>query len=208
MLSAEELVKELSPAPNGEERLTIVPVPDEQVLLKDGDASIDLRLGRWFRTIKQTSTNFIQLVKLTGNEEEFARSRQHFVPFGKKFTLHPGHFVLGATLEWLKLPKSLAAYISGKSSHGRSGLVIETAAGVHPCFTGCLTLELANVGIVPIQLYPGMSICQVFFHRVKPGSSDKRGKFSGQRKPTMPRPSIDPYLDALSFESTPKQPSE
>lgn len=198
MLSAEELVDELLPEPKGESRLTIVPVPDTQLLLKDGDASIDLRLGRWFRTFKQTSTNYIQLVKLPGKDEVFARSRQHFVPFGEEFTLHPGHFVLGVTLEWLKLPNTLAAYISGKSSHGRSGLIIETAAGVHPRFTGCLTLELANVGVVPIHLYPGMLICQVFFHRVKPGNAKSPGALSGNRKPALIPPKEDRVLDALS----------
>lgn len=47
----------------------------------------------------------------------------------------------------------------GKSSLGRRGLVIETAPGVHPGFSGCLTLELANVGEIPIVLKPRGRVC-------------------------------------------------
>jgi dCTP deaminase len=77
--------------------------------------------------------------------------RQHFVPFGQKFVLHPGRFALGSTLEWLRLPATMSGYVTGKSSLGRHGLIIETAAGIHPSFSGCLTLELANVGEVPLE---------------------------------------------------------
>jgi dCTP deaminase len=44
------------------------------------------------------------------------------------------------TLEWIRLPKNLAAYVTGKSSWGRRGLIPATATGVHPGFKGCLTL--------------------------------------------------------------------
>src|SRR2546423_810103 len=45
------------------------------------------------------------------------------------FVLHPREFLLGATSEWLKLPKQLCASVDGKSSLGRLGLVIHSTAG-------------------------------------------------------------------------------
>src|SRR5580704_1069060 len=54
-------------------------------------------------------------------------------------------------------------YIAGKSSLGRRGLIIETAAGLLPGFSSCLALER---GEVPIALLPGMRICQIFLYHV------------------------------------------
>lgn len=49
---------------------------------------------------------------------------------------------------------------------GRRELIIETAAGLLPGFSGCLALERSNVGEVPIALLPGMRICQIFLYHV------------------------------------------
>jgi len=86
--------------------------------------------------------------------------KHHYVHFGKEYFLHPRCFVLGVTLEWFKLPSWLGAYVIGKSSWGRRGLLIATASGVHPGFTGCITLEITNVAEVPIAIRPGMMIGQ------------------------------------------------
>jgi len=61
------------------------------------------------------------------------------------------------------LPRDLAAFVVGRSSWGRLGLVVATAIGVHPGYRGIITLELTNLGEVPILLYPGWPIAQVFF---------------------------------------------
>ena len=80
------------------------------------------------------------------------------------FILHPGEFVLGATLERVALPDDLVARLEGKSSLGRLGLLIHSTAGfVDPGFDGQLTLELSNVANLPITLYPGMRIGQISF---------------------------------------------
>jgi dCTP deaminase len=107
------------------------------------------------------------------------------VPFGRPFVIHPGRFVLAATLEWVKVPESLGGYITGRSSLGRRGLIIETAAGLHPCFSGCIALEITNCGEVPIALVPGMRICQVFFFRLSRRSPDNETSFGGRRRPTF-----------------------
>ena len=45
------------------------------------------------------------------------------------FILHPGEFVLGQTLEHVKLPDDLVGRLEGKSSLGRLGLLIHSTAG-------------------------------------------------------------------------------
>ncbi len=204
MLSADEIATALTLPPDDTTRLSITPMPDVRDIRSQGATSIDLRLGRWFRSFRQSQNSSVPLSVRGASgkallEVEASRTKQHFVPFGDKFVLHPGRFVLGATLEWLRLPGNLSGYITGKSSLGRHGLVIETAAGIHPFFSGCLTLELANVGEVPIEISPGMKICQIFLHLVSPTKNRPRtGGMSGQRKPTLPTPKPDVILEKIS----------
>jgi dCTP deaminase len=112
----------------------------------------------------------------------------------------PSEFVIGITLEWLKFPFDLSGYVTGKSSWGRRGLIIETAAGIHPGFTGCLTLELANVGAAPIKLSPGMQICQIFLHLVESSERASSTQFVGYRKPGLGQVAPDMTSTALSQE--------
>ncbi|MEG3148192.1 dCTP deaminase [Sphingomonas sp. RT2P30] len=226
MLNADEIRVALGHPEEHDDRLAIVPTPRIDGLVSRGGTSVDLRLGRWFRSFKPSKSSEaklwlepeVQPVHADKNglpsERQWAlpardavRTNEHFVPFGQNFVLHPGRFVLGVTMEWLSLPRTLSGYVSGKSSLGRHGLVIETAAGLHPGFSGCLTLELANVGEVPVAISPGMEICQIFLHRVAKSKSDDRGTFSGQRKPAISLPKHDSVFDRLRGVAPPAGPS-
>jgi dCTP deaminase len=110
------------------------------------------------------------------------------------FILHPGEFVLGSTLERVKLPNDVVARLEGKSSLGRLGLLIHSTAGfVDSGWDGHLTLELSNVANLPIAIYPGMRIGQISFLRMTTeadapyGSESTRSKYQGQRGPTPSR---------------------
>jgi dCTP deaminase len=166
--------------------IVIVPSPSKTGAQAGRSNSIDLRLGRWFLAIQQTRTTAIDLRASRRTEEfEASEGKLTYVPFGRPFVIHPGRFVLAATLEWVKVPESLGGYITGRSSLGRRGLIIETAAGLHPCFSGCIALEISNCGEVPIALIPGMRICQVFFFRLTCRSPDNETSFGGRRRPTF-----------------------
>ena len=81
--------------------------------------------------------------------------------------MHPGEFVLGSTLERVRLPDDLVGRLEGKSSLGRLGLLIHSTAGfVDAGWDGYLTLELSNVANLPITVYPGMKIGQISFLRM------------------------------------------
>lgn len=179
--------------------LSVVPEPNVAEIEKSGEASITLRLGRWFLVLRQSSQTYFD-VRLEPAElkAEARASKRYFIPFGKPFILHPGRFVLASTLEWIKFPATLGGYIGGKSTWARRGLIIETAAGVHPGFNGCLTLELANVGEVPIKIRPGMKICQIFVHAMPNGKLSSAGPLSGRRRPFLGAPKVDPVLNKLS----------
>lgn len=153
-------------------------------------SSVDLRLDRRFRVfhnhryphidVREPQPDLTELIEVPGDDEAFI--------------LHPGEFVLAATLERVRLGDDLVARIEGKSSLGRLGLLVHATAGfVDPGFDGHLTLELSNVATLPIAIYPGMRISQLaFFQLDSPaehpyGSPDVGSKYQGQSGPTASR---------------------
>jgi dCTP deaminase len=149
-------------------------------------ASIDVRCDRRFRVFRNSRYGFIDVKVPMPDLTELVETGDD-----EAFILHPGEFVLGATLERLTLGVDLVARLEGKSSLGRLGLQVHSTAGfVDPGFDGHVTLELANVSNLPITLYPGMKVGQVSFLAMttaaeKPyGSSGLGSKYQGQVGPT------------------------
>jgi dCTP deaminase len=184
--------------------LVITPTPDLRPLEGSGPGSVDLRLGTWFLTLREARMSHLPT---EGEASEWV-GKQHYVPFGCAYYLHPGSFVLGVTVEWIRMPAHLAGFVVGKSSWGRRGLVVVTASGVHPGFTGCLILELGNMGKVPIEIKPGTHICQLFVHRVEGDDSPGAdwSQFVGQRKPRMASIGIDDVARKLAARECPSRP--
>ncbi len=201
ILKADQIARELESPEDPEDPLVITPRPDFTYLQKSGAASLDVRLGRWFLACRQSRSGLLDVYERTSETPNEAKlTKAYYVPFGEGFVLHPRAFVLGVTIEWFRLPENRAAYVIGRSSWGRHGLIIATATGVHPGFTGCLTLELSNVGEIPITIKPGTTICQVFFHEVKLGEKKlvDRSSFIGRRKPTLGVIKLDQTAEDLA----------
>lgn len=203
ILKADQIAKELEKPTDVKDPLIITPQPYLEDLKKSGAASVDIRLGCWFLGYRPSRAGLFDVYEKKSavpNEDKLTKS--YYVPFGEKFVLHPRAFVLAVTMEWIRLPADLAAYIIGRSSWGRHGLTIATATGVHPGFTGCLTLELSNVGEIPITIMPGTTICQMFIHKVEIGTRDlnlvDRSSFIGRRKPTLGVIELDPIAEKLA----------
>ena len=132
-------------------RLVVCPVLDAEQI---GSASIDLRLGTEFMEVQRTQQGVLDPFSVQ-DEQRFN------VAFGNQLIIHPGQFLLGSTLEYLRVPRQLAGQVLNRSSWARNGLLVATAASVHPGFTGALTLELVNGGTVPLKLVTGTRICQL-----------------------------------------------
>lgn len=152
-------------------------------------SSIDVRLDRYFRIFENHRYSTID-----PSVEQADLTREVTPEDDQPFILHPGEFVLGATLEYVGLPDDLAARLEGKSSLGRLGLLTHSTAGfIDPGFEGHVTLELSNVATLPILLWPGMKVGQLcFFELSSPakhpyGSSGAGSHYQGQRGPTPSR---------------------
>lgn len=152
-------------------------------------SSIDLHLGEQFQVFRNSRYPYIDpSVEQRGLMDLVEASTE------EPFVLHPGEFVLGATVERVTLPSDIVARLEGKSSLGRLGLLIHSTAGyIDPGWNGTLTLELSNVANLPIVLTPGMAIGQISFMRMttpvdRPyGSPGLGSRYQGQVEPTPSR---------------------
>jgi dCTP deaminase len=152
-------------------------------------SSIDVRLDRFFRVFNNARYTHIDPALQQDDLTTLVE------PAGEEpFVLHPGEFVLGSTLEIVRIPDDLAARLEGKSSLGRLGLLTHSTAGfVDPGFSGHITLELSNVANLPITLWPGMKIGQLcLFQLTSPaehpyGSAVYGSRYQDQRGPTPSR---------------------
>jgi len=78
--------------------------------------------------------------------------------------IQPGKLYLGRTVEYTKT-KNYVPMLEGRSSIGRLGLFIHVTAGFGDVgFNGFWTLEIMCVH--PIKIYPGIEICQIFYHAI------------------------------------------
>lgn len=122
-------------------------------------ASIDLRLGNKFLIFKNTKHYVIDVKKPVDDLME-----EIIIKDGEPFILHPGEFALGNTFEKVGVADDMVGRLEGKSSLGRIGLIIHATAGyLDPGNYLKLTLELHNVGCLPIMLYYMMPIAQMSF---------------------------------------------
>jgi dCTP deaminase len=147
--------------PEVRDRLILMPLLDRGKQI--GPASLDLRLGTEFLLLRRTERPGLDPGTQVQQTIDAMTTRVD-VAIGDCLWLHPGQFVLGATLEFIQIPRDLGAYVVGRSSWGRDGLLVATAIFVQPGFAGCLTLELVNHGETPIALYPGSRIGQLAVH--------------------------------------------
>ena len=165
-------------------RIKITPPPDFETQL--GSCSLDLRLGHEFRVFRRTHVPCIDTQDM---KQAAALMEDVVVPNGKSFVLHPQDLVLATTLEWLEIGDDLVGRIEGRSSLGRLGIIVHGTASVFdPGWRGKPVMELGNLGVVPVLLYPGMRVCAFTFEEISskaetPYYLKKNRKYAGQKKP-------------------------
>ena len=141
-------------------------LPPEQF----GSCSVDFKLGNEFNVLRPV-----------------------IVEAGEPFILQPREFVLAITEEKLELADDVLGRLEGRSSLGRIGIIVHGTAGLFdPGWSGKATLELSNLGRMPVALYPGMRICSFTFEQLSTPSSvpyrtKPNNKYAGQTGPLASR---------------------
>lgn len=91
------------------------------------------------------------------------RYRRYTIP-PEGLVLHPNQLYLGRTVERTET-HNLVPMLEGRSSVGRLGLFVHVTAGFGDIgFCGYWTLEM--FAVQPVRVYPGVAICQIFYHSV------------------------------------------
>ena len=90
--------------------------------------------------------------------------------------LEPHRLYLARTVERTET-HNLVPMIEGRSSIGRLGLFVHVTAGFGDVgFAGYWTLEM--FAVQPVKIYPGVSICQIFYHEISGDVEEyKSGKY-------------------------------
>ena len=110
--------------------------------------------------------------------------------------LEPNRLYLGRTVERTET-HNLVPMIEGRSSIGRLGLFVHVTAGFGDVgFKGFWTLEM--FAIQPIRIYPGVSICQIFYHQIAGSISEYvSDKYQNNRdiQPSLMYKELNPAAD-------------
>lgn len=97
----------------------------------------------------------------------------------KGIILNPGRLYLGRTVEYTQT-KGYVPMIEGRSSIGRLGMFIHVTAGFGDVgFCGYWTLEISC--IQPVRIYPGIEICQIFYHEITGDVIEYNGKYQNSK---------------------------
>ena len=120
-----------------------------------GNEPYELRIGRF--VYKDFAPKY--LVAPPANKDALVFRR------GEEIICKPGGFLLWQTKEWVGTPEegaSLIAFIDGKSTRARTGLLVHlTAPTIHAGWAGNVTLEIANLGPFHFVLHEGDAIAQI-----------------------------------------------
>lgn len=168
MILSDETIKKMLK----NKELRIDPIKEDEQIQP---ASVDIRLGRQFLKVDE---NRIESMCL---QEEI----KYIEIESDEIIIPPNSFLLATTMEYIKLPNYLTAFVEGRSSIGRMGLFIQNAGWVDPGFEGEITLELYNANRLPIKLISGRRICQLVFALMDEETLNPYdGKYQKQRKAT------------------------
>jgi len=147
--------------------------------------SVDLRLSREVMRYRDASTYLTSVPNIRlGNAQQ---NEMEEVNVGARpyFTLEPGSFALGVTMERVKLPPHILGRVEGRSSIGRVGLFVHITAGfIDPGFDGRITLEFYNGARRPIEIPFGFRVCQLALQRLsepceRPYGQERGSKYVG-----------------------------
>ena len=151
-----------------EKKLEIKPLSKNAIQ----SASIDLCLGSEFAILNWHKMDILNFQ----TQPEYLKNKSD------EFVIPPHSFILGTTLESIRLPKNITAFIEGRSSVGRMGLFIQNAGWVAPGFEGQITLELFNANTMPIRVKAQHRICQIVLCKMDQAPQKAyQGKYQNQK---------------------------
>ena len=157
-------------------RIVIEPFDDE-IIRENG---VDLRLGNQVARLRRTS------ITLDSSNPPEDLSPYYAIEESDEILIAPGEVVLLTSLEYLKLPEDIMAFVELRSSFARLGLLMPPTI-IDAGFEGNVTLEVHGSAF-PVLLRRGQRFAHIIFARtLSPVESPYRGRYQGQRGVTLPK---------------------
>lgn len=167
----------------------IVPFVSGQVKHEDGQSIVsygvssygyDIRLARGVKIFTNAFTPIVDPKNF--DPRNFVENDER-VP-----VIPPNSFMLGHTMERLKIPRDILVIAIGKSTYARCGIVANVTP-LEPEWEGTITLEISNTTPNPARVYTGEGICQLVFFKADAtcdqSYKDRKGKYQGQEGTTL-----------------------
>lgn len=153
-------------------------------------AGYDLRLGHELFVFKNSYNEIIDPKRF---RDEDYRRRVFDIVFPHKETgayiIPPHSYALGASFEYIHIPRWLKGRCVGKSTLARCGVLINTTP-LEPGWHGHLTIEISNISPCPGLVYAGEGIAQLEFEELKGipeiDYESKGGKYQAQGSRPVP----------------------
>ena len=113
--------------------------------------------------------------------------RDHRGPF---CDIPPNGYILGRTLEYLRIPRDVLTVGMGKSTYARTGVLVNVTP-FEPEWEGFVTVSIANTTPVPVRVFANEGICQVLFFQsdeaCEVSYKDRKGKYQAQTRIEFPK---------------------
>jgi dCTP deaminase len=102
----------------------------------------------------------------------------------------PNSFVLGKTVEYLRIPRNILTVCLGKSTYARCGIIVNVTP-FEPEWEGYVTMEISNTTPLPARIYANEGIAQVLFFEAEQicevSYADRKGKYQAQKNIELPK---------------------
>ena len=115
------------------------------------------------------------------------------------FVLEPNGFILGSTVEKIRMAPDIMGFLDGRSTIARLGLTVHVTAGVidgkHDV-AGTITLEIKNLGVHSVRLRENDAIGQLIFATLGEDiQQQSQSQYIGQDGVVAPNLAFRPGID-------------
>lgn len=114
-----------------------------------------------------------------------------FVDFkGEVCIIPPNSFILGRSVEYLKIPRRVLGICLGKSTYARCGIIVNITP-LEAEWEGQITIEISNTTPLPVKVYANEGIAQILFfesdEECEESYKDRKGKYDKQKGIVLPK---------------------
>jgi dCTP deaminase len=148
----------------------------------------DVRLAEEFRIFSNVNSAIIDPKKF--DERCLVAGELRIDEDGSKYVLlPPNSYLLGHTIEYMRIPRDIMVIAIGKSTYARAGAIVNVTP-IEPGFEGTVVIEVSNSTPLPLKVYANEGIAQFVFFRgeaCETSYGDRGGKYQGQQGIVLPK---------------------